>query len=178
LAGTGVTASVGDDGRLTIDAPAGSEIGFSEDSSGTLAALGINSFFQGTSAVDISVSESLSGQPTLLATGGEFIEGSNATALAMVELRELGLEALSGRSLREYWQAGVNDLAVRTDAANTRLQGASLVRDSLDAQNASVSGVSLDEEAIDLLSYQRQFQAAARYLSIIDETLQSLLSIV
>mgnify|MGYP006161243213 FL=1 len=90
----------------------------------------------------------------------------------------MGLEALSGRSLREYWQAGVNDLAVRTDAANTRLQGASLVRDSLDAQNASVSGVSLDEEAIDLLSYQRQFQAAARYLSIIDETLKSLLSIV
>jgi flagellar hook-associated protein 1 FlgK len=176
--GTGVTASVGDDGKLTIDAPAGSELGFSEDSSGALAALGINSFFQGTSAVDISVSESLSGHPTKLATGGGFIEGSNATALAMVELREMGLEALSGRSLREYWQAGVNDLAVRTDAANTRLQGASLVRDSLDAQNASISGVSLDEEAIDLLSYQRQFQAAARYLSIIDETLKSLLSIV
>ena len=64
----------------------------------------------------------------------------------------------------------MNDLAVRTDAANTRLQIASLVRDSLDARNASVSGVSLDEESIDLLSYQRQFQAATRYLSIIDET--------
>ena len=178
LLGTGVTASVGADGRLTIDAPSGSELSFGEDSSGTLAALGLNSFFQGTSAVDISVSESLSGQPTLLATGGGSIEGSNATALAMVQLREMGLESLSGRSLQEYWQAGVNDLAVRTDAANTRLQGSSLVRDSLDAQNAAVSGVSLDEEAIDLLSYQRQFQAAARYLSIIDETLQSLLSIV
>ncbi len=178
LAGTGATATVGADGRLTIDAPAGSEIGFSDDSSGALAALGINSFFQGTSAVDIAVSESLSGQPSLLATGSGFIEGSNATALAMVELREMSLGSLSGRSLQEYWQAGVNELAVRTDAANTRLQGASLVRDSLEVQNASVSGVSLDEEAIDLLSYQRQFQAAARYLSIIDETLQSLLAIV
>jgi flagellar hook-associated protein 1 FlgK len=178
LLGTGATALVGADGRLSITAPAGSELSFGEDSSGALAALGVNSFFQGTSAVDISVSESLSGQPTLLATGGGGVEGSNATALAMVQLREMGLESLSGRSLQEYWQAGVNDLAVRTDAANTRLQGASLVRDSLDAQNASVSGVSLDEEAIDLLSYQRQFQAAARYLSIIDETLQSLLSIV
>ena len=178
LAGTGVTASVGADGRLTIDAPEGSELSFGEDTSGALASLGLNTFFQGTSAVDIAVNESLSGQPALLATGGDSIEGSNATALAMVQLREMGLESLAGRSLQEFWQAGVNDLAVRTDAANTRLQGASLVRESLDAQNASVSGVSLDEEAIDLLSYQRQFQAAARYLSVIDETLQSLLSIV
>ena len=36
----------------------------------------------------------------------------------------------------------------------------------------------LDEEAIDLLAYQRQFQAAARFVSIIDETMQSLMSIV
>jgi flagellar hook-associated protein 1 FlgK len=37
--------------------------------------------------------------------------------------------------------------------------------------------VSLDEETIDLLSYQRQFQAAARYISTIDEAMQILLSI-
>ena len=71
----------------------------------------------------------------------------------------------------------MSDLAVRTSAANTHLQGASLVRESLQAQSQAVSGVSLDEEAIDLLSYQRQFQAAARFISVIDETLQALMSI-
>jgi flagellar hook-associated protein 1 len=40
-----------------------------------------------------------------------------------------------------------------------------------------VSGVSIDEEAIDLLSFQRQFQAAARYINVIDEAMQTLLSI-
>ena len=45
-------------------------------------------------------------------------------------------------------------------------------------QTHTASGVSLDEESINMLSYQRQFQAAARYIATIDETLQTLLSIV
>ena len=53
-----------------------------------------------------------------------------------------------------------------------------LVRESLDAQIQAVSGVSIDEESINMLSYQRQFQAAARYIATIDETLQTLLSII
>ncbi|MCH2145678.1 MAG: flagellar hook-associated protein FlgK [Phycisphaerales bacterium] len=175
--GAGAIASTTVDGSLKLEAAAGYEIEFSEDSSGVLSALGINTFFTGSSGFDIGVSESLSGNPTLLGAGGEYIVGSNATALAMVELQDLAIDDLGGRSLRESWQAGVTDLAVRTSAANTRLQGASLVRQSLDAQAQAVSGVSLDEEAIDLMSHQRQFQAAARFISVIDETLQTLMSI-
>ncbi len=52
------------------------------------------------------------------------------------------------------------------------------MRASLDAQIQSVSGVSLDEESINLLQVQRQFQAAARFIAVIDETLQTLLAMV
>ena len=95
----------------------------------------------------------------------------------MTELRDKAMTNLSGSSLREFWESGVNKLAVRTSAANTRLEGAAVVTESLCAQNQAISGVSLDEEAIDLLSFQRQFQAAARFISVIDATLHSLLSI-
>jgi flagellar hook-associated protein FlgK len=37
--------------------------------------------------------------------------------------------------------------------------------------------VSIDEESINLLMFQRQYQAAAKYISIIDETLKTLLAI-
>jgi flagellar hook-associated protein 1 FlgK len=66
---------------------------------------------------------------------------------------------------------------VRTAAAADAADGAKLVRESLEAQEQAVSGVSIDEESIDLLLFQRQFQAAARFISTIDETLQTLLSI-
>ena len=87
------------------------------------------------------------------------------------------LTDLSDRSLREFWQDSVNTLAVRTAAANLSVDSSQLVRESLAAQIQSVSGVSLDEESINLLMFQRQFQAAARFIAVIDETLQTLLSI-
>ena len=176
--GTGITASVSADRSLVITAATGDELTFSEDSSGALAALGINVFFSGSTGEDVGVSEVIRGDASLLGAGAENITGSNAVALEIAALQDKSVESLGGKSLREYWQAGVNELAVRTNAANTRLEGATLVRESLDAQNAAVSGVSLDEEAIDLLSFQRQFQAAARFISVIDETLQSLMAIV
>jgi flagellar hook-associated protein 1 FlgK len=178
VGGSGAVASVSSEGALQLNSAAGYEMEFSEDSSGVLAGLGVNTFFSGSSGVDIAVSEALIGNPSLLGSGSEHIAGSNTNALAIVELQDTDIDKLGGRSLRESWLSGVSELAVRTSAANTRLQGASLVKESLQAQSQVVSGVSLDEEAIDLLAYQRQFQAAARYISIIDETMQSLMSIV
>ena len=44
-------------------------------------------------------------------------------------------------------------------------------------QFQAVSGVSIDEESISLLNHQRSYQAAARYIGVIDEMLQKLISI-
>jgi flagellar hook-associated protein 1 FlgK len=79
--------------------------------------------------------------------------------------------------LRELWHNAVNALAIKTDAANSGVASAQLVRESLEAQVQAVSGVSLDEEALNLLTFQHQFQAAARFISVIDETLQTLMSL-
>ena len=105
------------------------------------------------------------------------LEVLNETALALADLQDASLSGLSDRSLREYWHDSVNSLAVKTDAAGLRVQSSTLVRQSLEAQVQSVSGVSLDEESINLLLFQRQFQAAARFIAVIDETIQTLLSI-
>jgi flagellar hook-associated protein 1 FlgK len=137
----------------------------------------VNALFGGTDAADIALNQAILDDPSLLATGKDLVPGSNGSALAMVELENRSVAALGGRSLRGYWLASVNDHAVRTSAANDEADNARLVRESLEAQADAISGVSLDEETIDLLSYQRQFQAAARYISTIDEAMQILLSI-
>ena len=172
-----VTAAVGADGQFVLQAATGREIAFSDDTSGALAALGINGFFTGTDATDLAVDQALLDDPTLLSTSDDFTPGGNGAALAMVGLEDASVDAFGGRSLREEWQASVNELAVRTSAARTSLESSRLVRSSLEAQSQGVSGVSLDEEAIDLMSLQRQFQAAARFITVIDEAMQVLLSI-
>lgn len=175
--GTG-GASVTPDNALRLDASAGYELSFSNDSSGVLAALGVNSFFGGSDASDLSVNAQLEGDPRLLAVGRGHVPGSNDGALAIAALEDTTFDALGGRSLRGFWQSSTTDLAVRTQASNTNAESSRLVRESLDAQVQATSGVSLDEESINMLSYQRQFQAAARFVATIDETLQTLLSIV
>ena len=45
------------------------------------------------------------------------------------------------------------------------------------AQRDAVSGVSLDEEAINLLQYQKAYEAAARFLNVADEMTQTIISL-
>ncbi|MBL9121906.1 MAG: flagellar hook-associated protein FlgK [Phycisphaerae bacterium] len=172
-----VTASVTSNNSLRLVAAGGYELSFSDDSSGAMAGLGVNALFGGSDASDIELNEIILNNPELLATAKDHVEGSNGAALDMVALQDLAIADLGNRSLRGYWLAAVNDHAVRTSAANDEADGAGLVRQSLEAQAQAVSGVSVDEEAIDLLSFQRQFQAAARYITVIDEAMQTLLSI-
>jgi flagellar hook-associated protein 1 len=172
-----VTAGINANRQLTLTANSGYEISFSDDSSGALAALGVNTFFTGSDAADIDVNQRLLSDPNMLAAGGGHVAGSNITALTMADLQNVKLPELNNQSLREYWQLSINALAVKADAANTAVESSGLVKDSLNAQIQSVSGVSLDEESINLLTYQRQFQAAARFISVIDEAMQTLLSI-
>lgn len=172
-----VSAGIGANNRFTLDATSGYEISFSDDSSGALAALGLNTYFTGSDATDIAVNDTVRNNTSRLALGLGHIGGSNGTALAIADLQDTSLGELGDRSLRQFWQSSVNDLAVRTDAANEAVETAALVRENLFAQIQGVSGVSLDEESINLLTYQRQFQAAARFISVIDEALETLLSI-
>jgi len=172
-----VTAATGLGNTLTLTAASGFQISFSDDTSSALAALGINTFFDGANASDIDINQIVANDPDRLAAGAGHVPGSNGTALAMANLQNQQITALSGRSLREFWQESVNGLAVRTAAANDSVDATRLVRESLSAQIQAVSGVSLDEESINLLLFQRQFQAAARFIAVIDETLQTLLSI-
>ncbi len=82
-----VTASVTSNGNLQINAANGYQIEFSNDNSGTLAALGINTFFTGSSSLDIGVNSQLTADPTLLAAaqGGGPGDGTNATAAGQPE---------------------------------------------------------------------------------------------
>ncbi len=172
-----VTAAVGAKRELTLTAAPGYEISFSDDTSGALATLGINTFFTGSTGGDIGVASTIKDDPRLLALGAGHVAGSNDTAIAIANLQEAGVDSLGGKSLRSFWQESVGQTAVKLTAANAAAEATKLVRESISAQSQAVSGVSLDEEAINMMMFQRQFQAAARFISVIDETLQTLLSI-
>lgn len=178
----GLVASVSPDGRLTVAAdPAvsgGAEVSFGEDSSGVLAALGVNAFFSGRDASDVAVEAAVAADPSRLAVGRDHRPGDNRGALAVAALADEGSALLGGRSVQRAWAAGVEALASATNRAADAAESAATVRESLEAQREALSGVNSDEEALALLRFQRGYQASARFLSSVDELTQELLRLV
>ncbi len=174
-----LTATVTADGRLQLSADSGDyEISFSNDSSGALAALGIHTFFTGTDAFDVSLNERMLDEPSLIAAAQGHAPGDNRNALALAGLRDQGVASLGDMSLSGYWNRHVEDFAVRLSQARSQQEADAVVKQNLEAQQQPISGVNTDEEAIDLITYQRAYQANARFLSVVDEMLQTLMSLV
>ena len=177
LAGiNGVNATIAN-GRLSIAAASpDAQISFSQDSSGALSALGINNFYTGGNARDIAVNQTLAAQPSLLAAAKNGSPGDNQTALAIAALEGQPIASLNGASLKDSYQALVNGIATSTSAAKTNAEAAKSITDTLQAQRDALSGVSIDEEAINLLKQQRAFQGAAKLITAVDEMMKTLLA--
>lgn len=175
----GVNASITSDGRLKIDSAASDfEFSFSDDTSGVLAALGINSFFTGADAGDININNVINNAPGLIAAAQGHLRGDNRNALALAGLRDQSLSSLGGLSLVESWNRHVEDYAGRLNQAQQQYQADTIVRENLESQQQRASGVNADEETINLLSFQRAYQSSARFISVVDELMQTLLSLV
>ncbi len=174
-----VTATVLPDGRLRLDGASNDiEITFSEDSSGVLAALGINSFFTGKNAYDIAVNTELEADPRLVAATNQHQPGDNSNALLMAQLKDRALTALTGQSLNEAWRHHVEEYAIRYGQQAQQNESDQVVLESLRMQQQAISGVNVDEESINLLAFQRAYQGSARFITVVDEMFQTLLGIV
>lgn len=166
-------------GRLTLNADSDAvEIRFSQDSSGALAALGINGFFEGRDARDIAVHAALRARPQLIAAARNGQPGDNQAARAIAAMETTPLGSLSGQSLKAGYESMINTLASKAATARGESASSRAVRETLEAQREALSGVSLDEEAINLMKYQRAYQGAARVVAAIDELMQTLLAMV
>ncbi len=175
-----LSARVNPDGTLSINAATGYSVSFSEDSSGVLAVLGINTYFTGHNGTDIDVRSELQTSPGLLSAGSVTAgqPTDNAAALSIAGLHTNGNDFFGGQSISAAWRDAAQQVGADAQAANSQANSASLVRQNLDAQRSAISGVSVDEESINLLSYQRQYQGAARFITTVDDMTQTLLAMI
>ncbi len=171
----GISAAITADRKLQIKADSANvEFAFADDTSGLLASLGVNTFFSGTGASDIGISEVVRKDPLKFAASNAGIDGGSGNAVRLAEFFDTKLASASGASIADLYQqlvAGVTQGAAITRAAT---DGFRSYQQTLEGQHLAISGVSLDEEAIKMISYQSAFQAAARFVSTIRELLEIL----
>jgi flagellar hook-associated protein 1 FlgK len=152
-------------------------ITFSQDSSHVLAALGINSFFQGSNANNMAVNSTVAANPNLLAAAQNGDPGDNSNALAIANFPSTTQTVLGNQSWTNAYGSMINGIATTGASANSNVTSTQDIVEALQTQQQNVSGVSLDQETVNMLQQQRTYQGAAMFISTVNQMMQSLLNI-
>jgi flagellar hook-associated protein FlgK len=75
------------------------------------------------------------------------------------------------------YQTMVSELGVTGSTLNNSVSTGTAIVNQLTQQRDSVSGVSIDEEMIKLISYQQTYTAASKLIKTVDDMLQALMAI-
>jgi len=189
----GVTASVSGD---AIGFTAGSDyaFGFSDDNSNMLAALGINTFFEGTSAGTMEVNPTLSDKDYIAAAiieaDGSYASGDNTNALAITDLQytskqisQWTCDRMNGNTestvtatFEHYYHGLVGAMGIISSSISRSRDFNEVMVNELSQIRDSISAVSLDEEMTNLMEFQHAYEAAAKLIAVADEMLDELLS--
>jgi flagellar hook-associated protein 1 FlgK len=105
--------------------------------------------------------------PSKLAASSDGSVGSSGNLKNFTNLQTQNI--IDGQTVQSYYANFVGALGENISTASASAEAAGLVVQQLQNQQASVSGVSLDEEAANLMKYQQAYEAAARVVSIVDE---------
>ncbi len=135
-------------------------------------------FFTGTSASDMAVNNALVADSDLIgaAAAGEGIPGGNSTAIAIANLQNTA--SMGGSStFNEYYNSLVGNVGADVQAADFNFSHQTTMVQDLENYRQEVSGVSLDEEMVNLIQFQHAYNAAAQLITMADEMLDTLMSI-
>lgn len=170
-------ASVDLHGRLKLSAESGYTFFVKNDSSDASVFLGLNNFFSGANAASLSVSSRIQDNPGLVAAAKSATAGDNSNVQPMIATRDAVVSGTTYTLMQSY-QNYVSEIATQSGRISSLEENQSRILDDVEQRRSAFSGVSLDEEAANLLKYQRSYQASARYISIQDRVLEILMSLI
>jgi flagellar hook-associated protein 1 FlgK len=164
-----LSATQGD--TFAVDAVADS------DSADVLVALGLNTLLTGSDASDIAVRADLLDDPSRLAVSRTGEGGDGGLLLDLLDVEQHASANLGGATLGRFWGDLAGDVGFEAGTTDSAIAAGEAVMQSLEERQASISGVNVDEELVDLVAYEQNFAAAAQYLSVVNQLGDELLSL-
>lgn len=133
-------------------------------------------FAPGAAASTLAVNLSDASQVAAGAPGSG--PGDVSVAQQLSDLRDLGLASLGEDTLSGFYSQVVFRAGLESRNVQEGLATQSAIVEDVRLQRESVSGVSLDEEAILLVQFQRSYEANSRVIRVIDELLEETMNLV
>ncbi len=163
--------------RVTIESTNSDyTFGFGRDTSGVLAALGLNTLFTGHDARTLDLNAATENNPQFLAGARSFVPGDNTGVIAMQGLRETATLDSATATFDDYYQGIVGRLGIEASRIDSLLTTQEDILTRMENQREDYSGVNLDEELTKMLLFQRAFQSAARFITTADKMYESLIN--
>ena len=145
--------------------------------------LGLERFFDGSSAKDIRLQTDLSNDPTLISANTSPEAGNNELANSIVELQYKKVDFYTVYSQEPeiidtfsgYFKMTASGVADVTASAHTMNETTKALLETVKNEFDSTSRVDIDEEMTNLMKYQTGYQASAKVITTIDQMIQTLL---
>lgn len=102
-------------------------------------------------------------------------KGDNSIALAISDLAK-NTTTMGTTSFADYYANALSDVSGRISTLNDNASVSGSLVEQAEAYKASVSGVSIDEEMVQLIQYQRAFQASAKMVTTVDSMLETIIN--
>ncbi len=171
--GNGLSISLGmgilNDGELfTIQALANS------DTSGLLAAAGINTFFSGTNAGTMALD--VTGERIACSLGMDMDDNENVSRMA--GLKDLAVSSLDNMTMSNFYRKLVTDVGQKISVKEMSHKNLQAVVQNLASQRSELSGVDINDEAAQMLIFEQMFHAMAKYLNIVQSAITYLMDII
>jgi len=134
-------------------------------------------FFSGNSAGSIAISQDILNNLNNIAasSNGDPGNGDNATAIANV----LDAPVMSnGQSIVSTYEGLIGQVGLASQNASNSVQTLQIQQNQMTSYQSSISGVSIDEELTNMITYQHSFEAAAKVVSTADSLYQTIIGMV
>jgi flagellar hook-associated protein 1 FlgK len=122
----------------------------------------------------MAVESAIAGDVGLIAAAAAANAGDNGTATTIARLRDMRVLNGGTATLSDGWSQLVYRVGRDTQTARAEQTSREEIVRQVDTLRDAVSGISLDEETMNLLKYQRAYEANARFFSAINSAIDTL----
>jgi flagellar hook-associated protein 1 FlgK len=134
-------------------------------------------FFTGTNAANIGVNSALAADPSQFqASSTSGAGGDKQIALSLANLATQDISALGNQSLTGNYAQTVANLGDAISTATDQLNTSQAISTTLTNQRSSQSGVSIDEEMTNLLTFQKAYEASAQLISSLSKMMDEVIN--
>ncbi|MFI5179431.1 MAG: flagellar hook-associated protein FlgK [Vicinamibacterales bacterium] len=125
-------------------------------------------------AAAIAVNPALAADSSLVAASQTGTSGDNQTAKALAALADAPVAGGGTATFTQAWSQLVYKIGSDAQTAQSNQENHQTILSAVQRLRDSVSGVSLDDEATSLMTFQRGYQANAKYFSTVNTVLDVL----